>query len=467
MFLSFLASPSISPIYGIYEGSNFTYDPALFKYEALAILNGQKPYIDIYDHKGIWHLGIYILAMLISKQYGLLILEIISGAITIYFYIEAIRILTKSLTNRFIAIFFFMIIRFLVGTGATIGMWLLPFITMYIYFYLKAIKENKDNLFIYGSISLGLAVSFALNSRPVDMVYVWGGVFYIFFYLISEKKFSLLIKNAVAAFISFIIPVIVITIIAVSNGFFNEMVKSIFLDNFKYVARDDELLIEGIIFRVLSAILLLFYAFLYFVYKKHVADKRLNLFFFIMAVATFLPLIFTIKFFSHFLGVIPFAGASIVYFIESTPKENKIAKTLIFSLTGAASLVLSLTPLAYYTFGLGDFSYVRNEKDIDALLGAIPKEDRIDGNIYAVDCSCQVYHLLDVVGDAKYYCNQTWWSYGNPSIMDESLKYVKESKPKYIVLWKETLDERWEEALQSYSLINDEAARFFIYKINI
>ena len=256
VFFSLFASPAISPLYGVYEGSNFTYDPPLFKYEALAILNGQKPYIDLYDHKGIWHLGIYVLAMLISKQYGLFILEIISGTITIYFYIETVKVLTSSLTQRFTAIFFFGIIRFLVGQGATIGMWLLPFISIYLYFYLKAIKEDKENLFIYGSISLGLAVSFALNSRPVDMAYVWGGVFYILIYSIKEKKFSLLVKNAVAAFISFIIPVIVITIIAVANGFFNEMLEAIFLENFRYVSRSDELLIEGIVFRILSAILL-------------------------------------------------------------------------------------------------------------------------------------------------------------------------------------------------------------------
>lgn len=466
VFFSLFASPAISPLYGVYEGSNFTYDPPLFKYEALAILNGQKPYIDLYDHKGIWHLGIYVLAMLINKRYGLFILEIISGAITIYFYIECIKVLTSSLTQRLIALFFFGIIRFLVGQGATIGMWLLPFIAIYLYFYLKAIKEDKDGLFIYGSVSLGLAVSFALNSRPVDMTYVWGGVFYILMYSAKEKKFSLLIKNSLAAFISFIIPVIVITIIAIANGFFVEMLEAIFLENFRYVSRSDELLVEGIVFRILSAALLALYIILYLIYKKNVSHKRLNTFFLVMAIATFLPLAFTVKFFSHFLGVIPFAGASLIFFIEASPKENGLIKKLFLSFSGVIAFSLSLTPVLYYTVGIGDFSYSRNEKDIKALLNSIPEEDRVNGNIYAVDCSCQVYHLLDVVGEAKYYCNQTWWSYSDASIMEESLTFVKETKPKYVILWKNTLDERWEKALDEYTLIDESAARFYIYKIN-
>lgn len=468
IFLSFFASPSISPLYGVYEGSNFTYDPALFKYEALAILNGQKPYIDFYDHKGIWHLGIYVLATLISKDYGLLVLEIISGTIAIYFYLETVKVLTTSLKQRHIAIFIYIIIRFLVGTGATIGIWLLPFVAGYLYFYTKAIKESKDDLFIYGSIFLGLTVSFALNSRPVDMVYVWGGVFFLVFYSIKEKKRYLLIKNALAAFVSFIIPTAIISLIAISNGFYGEMLNAMFLDNFKYIAREKgDLMIEQIVFRIVSSLILAIYVLVYFLYKKKEEGNKLNLFMLIMGVSSFLPLSFTIKFFSHYLASIPFVGVSIIYYIESSSKSRKYKEIGFMVLTSIASFVLSLTPLVYYTFGLGDFQYSKNEKDITALLNSIKEEDRVNGNIYAVDCSCQVYHLLGVIGDAKYYCNQTWWSFDNPSIMENTLTYVKENRPKYVVLWKETLDEKWEDALSGYTLVDDSAERFFIYKINI
>lgn len=466
ILLSLFASPAISPIYGIYEGSSFTYDPALFKYEALAILEGQKPYIDFYDHKGIWHLGIYILAVLINKQYGLLILEMISGSIAIFFYLETIKVLTSSLVQRHIAVFYFIIIRFIVGTGMTIGILLLPFVAIYFYFYLRAVKEQNDNLFIWGSVFLGLSVSFALNSRPLDIVYAWGGAFFLIAYSIKEKKYPVLIKNAVAAFVAFIIPVIVITIISLENGYFNEMIQSVLLDNFRYIGRGNGVPIDQIMFRLLSALVAGMYIFFYF-YRKKSNGTILNLFIFVAGFSAFVPLVFMIRFFSHFVASTPILGASIVYFIESAPKENKTIKKIFVSLTGALAAILSLTPMVYYTFGLSDFQYSKNERDINALLTSIPEEDRQNRNIYAVDCSCQVYHLLGVVGDAKYYCNQTWWSYDDPAIMGEAIEYVRESKPKYVILWKQTLDEKWEDALESYTMIDDSAERFFIYKINI
>lgn len=465
IFFSFLASAAISPVYGIYEGSNFTYDPALFKYEALAILEGQTPYIDFYDHKGVWHLGIYVLAMLISKDYGLIILEIISGTIVIFFFLETIKTLTSSLIERHIAIFYFAIIRFLVGTGATIGMWLLPFAMIYLFFFVKALKENKENLFVIGSIFLGLTVSFALNSRPLDMIYVWGGVFFLLVYCIKEKRIPLLIKSGAVAFVSFVIPVIVISIIAAANGYFNEMFHAVFLDNFAYISKNNVAVSDQIMCRILAVIALAIYVLLYFIKRKKEADK-LNLFFFISGVSAFIPAILMVKFFSHFLVVTPLVALTIVYYIDSLQRENLILKKIFISLSGVAALALSLAPVAYYTFGLGDFSYSKNVKDAEALLASIPKEDRISGNIYAVDCSCDVYNLLGVVDNTKYYANQTWWSYDNPSVMEESLEYVKTTKPKYVVIWKETLNEKWEEALQPYTLINDTAERFFIYKTN-
>lgn len=466
VILSFIASSAISPLYGAYEGSNFTYDGALFKYEALSILKGNKPYIDVYDHKGFFHLGVNILGVLINKDYGLLILEIVSGSIAIFFYLETIKEVTKSKILRALSLLLFAVIRLIAGAGNTIGIWLTPFIAIYYFFYVKALKKNKKNYFYFGSLFLGLTMALALNSRALDMTYVWGGAVFLLVTSIREKKWSEFFKNAGVALLSFVSACSVFIVIAASNGFLPEMIKATILDNFIYVGRVKGALIDQYLMEVICFLLLTTYVSLYLLSRKKEIKDELTLFVFVSGVSCFLPLTFLIKFFSHFLAAIPLLGISLVYLLEAFLKNFEKVKKVIFGIFSIMTFFLLLTPVIYYSTGLADFAYSKNEKDIAALKLAIPESERKDNEIYVIDCSCSVYLYLDVVTDSKYYCNQTWWSYDNESVWGESMQYVKEHTPKYLVVWKGSEEKLDSEIKTLYSVISSDAARFSVYKLN-
>lgn len=464
--LTMIASSSLSPVYGPYEGSNFTYDGALFQYEALSILKGNKPYLDIYDHKGLFHLGINILGVLINKDYGLIVLEIVSQTISIFFFVKTIKQISPSKRIKAITILFFMFVRLLAGAGNTIGIWLTPFIALYYFFFVKGLKNGENIWFYFGSILLGITAGLALNSRALDMVYVWGGVIFLFVLSIKEKTWKEFFKNIGIVATSFILVCSIFAIITATNGYLKEMLEATIIDNFIYVGRQNGALLDEIFMKIICVLLLTLFSIVFFAYKNKVSDKKMNLFVFISGVSAFLPLIVLIKFFSHFLASIPLMGLSIAYFIDAFPKENKVLKNTFLGVFSSLSVVLLLTPLVYYTVGLGDFSSKKNDLDVIALNNAIPESERNDNEIYVIDASCAVYLYLDVVTDCKYYCNQTWWSYDNENVFDISMDYVKSHTPKYLVVWKESEPKLDASIKALYTKINDEAARFVIYRLN-
>ena len=144
-----------------------------------------------------------------------------------------------------------------------------------------------------------------------------------------------------------------------------------------------------------------------------------------------------------------------------------VSKMIPLSLFAIGTLLLSvLTPTLYYTTGVGDFSYAKNKQDETILLTTIPEEDRDGEKVFAIDCSCAVYLALDVTAEQRFYANQSWWALDNENVLKETITFIKEKSPKWLIVAKdeESLT-NYEDALLSYELVSEEASRFYIYRL--
>ena len=108
-----------------------------------------------------------------------------------------------------------------------------------------------------------------------------------------------------------------------------------------------------------------------------------------------------------------------------------------------------------------------SEDKLEALLElTIPEEDRDGEKVFAIDCSCAVYLALDVTAEQRFYANQSWWALDNENVLKETITFIKEKSPKWLIVAKdeESLT-NYKDSLLSYELVSEEASRFYIYRL--
>ena len=467
--ISLTSSDSISPIFGTFHGDSFSADGVLFMYDAKAILQGKTPYLEVFDHKGLYHIGINILGLLINEAFGVFILEIIFQAITLFVVFEMLHMMEMSIIEKAVAIGFFLVLRLVIGGGNAIGTWLLPFVAAYLYFYSRALKESKDSYFIVGSIFLGIEIALALNSRLLDAVYSYGGLIWFLMYAIKNRKMKVFWMNALIAFGSFAIVTGVFVAVAASGGYFAEMAEAALLENFIYIGRTENFPLDQVFFRIGSGLLVLIAILFERLEKRWGANIVIKNLLLTLMLSIFVPCIFLGRYLSYLTGGLPIFAVWFGYFFHAIPKGKVavVSKLIPLSILSVGTILLSsLTPTLYYTTGVGDFSFSKNKQDETVLLATIPEEDRNDKDVFAIDCSCAVYLALDVTAEQRFYANQSWWALDNENVLKETITFIKEKSPKWLIVAKdeESLT-NYGDALLSYELVSEEASRFYIYRL--
>ena len=440
-------------------------------YDAKAILEGKTPYLEVFDHKGLYHIAVNMLGLLINEAYGVFILEILFQGVTIFVTIEILRLMEMSIIEKALSIGFFVTLRLTIGGGNTIGTWLLPFVAIYLYFYFLALKEKKDSYFIVGSIFLGIEVALSLNSRLLDAIYSYGGLVWFLMYAIKNHRMKVFWINAFAAFGSFLVVTSVFAIVALSGGYFAEMAEAALLENFIYIGRTSNFPLDQVFFRIGSGLFALIAILCERLEKKWGADTITKNLVLTLMLSVFVPCIFLGRYLSYLTGGLPIFALSLGYFFHAISKGKKeiVSKMVSLSVFAIGTLLLSvLTPILYYTTGIADFSYSKNKQDETALLETIPEEERTGKEVFAIDCSCAVYLSLDVTSEQRFYANQSWWAIDNDDVLKETIAFIKEESPKWLIVAKdeESLT-NYEECLLSYELVSEEAARFYIYRLRV
>ena len=80
---------------GVFFIKDMNVDSNLFRYEASLWLAGRTPYLDFYDHKGLYHVAVDALGLLIGggSRYGIFALEILVSCLNLYFLARSVRLI--------------------------------------------------------------------------------------------------------------------------------------------------------------------------------------------------------------------------------------------------------------------------------------------------------------------------------------------------------------------------------------
>lgn len=237
MLFTFLFSTTTSPLY---EGWRFWYggDSAIFQEMGLCILYGKTPYVDFFDHKGPLLFFPQALGLLISKQWGIMLLQTIILTISLILYYKTIILFTTKKIKIYAILLLILFILFTYyQRGNTSEEWCLPALSASIFLFFK--RQRKRNAIRTSDwIFYGVCIGYIFMIRANSSAPIVGLLCYYLFELIREKQYKQCIKNICLLFFSIISFVVITTTlfyISYGKAATFEMLYGTFVFNFLYL----------------------------------------------------------------------------------------------------------------------------------------------------------------------------------------------------------------------------------------
>ena len=108
---------------------------------------GRVPYVDFYDHKGLFPWGINALASFMGGRYALFFLEVLATSSIFYFLDLSLREAGMgAVSYLFAAASLFTFFHCVMGADNQEGDWVLPFVAASFYFFVRGIVRSEGNL---------------------------------------------------------------------------------------------------------------------------------------------------------------------------------------------------------------------------------------------------------------------------------------------------------------------------------
>jgi hypothetical protein len=436
---------SLSPLYPLNNYDYMNGDSNLFRYYAWLWLQGRTPYRDFYDHKGLYHLAVDALGLLIGRgsRYGIFFLEVLASSCNLFFLARAVRLLKGDEARfRSAAYLGYAALFSILGQGNSEGEWILPISTLFVYFYLRAIVRKNAQDFVIGSFFMGLEVGLAFNSRPLDAL--WGGMGALYFVIRhyrEHEKSPFLLLNMLSAIIGCLIPFAIFYPIAYHGGYLDEMFDAMFLASNHYWKRHfTEVNVLYILNRAAALAGLVYALFLHHYAKKNPeSESAIGTFFFTMEVGVSCLYLLVLGFFHYFQSGFTFFILAFLYAWDLLPfkagKRPIYTKIAVGLLSTCVSVYACLYVIGYYTIGLGDFSYRGSAEVAEVIKRDIPDNEWKEGKVFAIDCDPAVYLDAETVVQERF-CSYTYaWSKDNPKVTPEIRAYLTSSNhPDYLLV---------------------------------
>jgi hypothetical protein len=384
-------------------------------------------------------LAVDCLGILIGGRYGVWFLEIVYSFVAILFLLRTVRLISGNSARIYgLALAIFLILRATVGVGNLEGEWVLPFVSLFVFFDSKALVSSKKGYFLWGSFFMGLEVGLSMNSRPLDAI--WGGagaVYYLVYWLRHRKNWDLLF-NVSMAILGCALPFAVIFPLALQGGYLSAMEEAIWVQGSSYTWRSDTpvttWLCRSMIFFYLLAVIGLFIL----EQKKATQKTEIPIFFLVIAVTTSLIYLPVIRFYNYIWSGLSFYAVSLSYsflYLDKVCKKVSLSKTFMGFCLFAYLVWDACSTGCYYGNGLRDFSYASSEAIEDDVVMTIPLLDReTPGQVFALNCDAAVYLDGGITATERFYCSQSWWNVDNSEVNREVRSYlISSSRPKWLL----------------------------------
>ena len=411
-------------------------DPATFVIMGKEMAAGKIPYVEIFDHKGLYIFYITFLYAYLGKFWIFLFMSLCM-TVSLVFFVFALKELELSTRTILVGAMFFMgLYIFFAQFPGDADLIVMVGMLMF-YFYIKGYKRSNDTYYLVACLLAGVSAGIAMNIRPSDAML---GFAFMVFYLvkcITEKKIGIMLRDAVLCLVALAVTALPAYVHAYSGHFLNEMVDAVFLSNFKYLgsASDKSVVLvwtsRAIVVGIFASLILLWF----FKNKEYKLEETL----FIVIVSSILLVIqFAIALFAHYLiSVSGFIALALVITINKyhlLDEDKKSAKPITYAMLGGYCLSLVFNPALY----LSHLS--RDQADIAYIKQTISEEDRKEHTfLFSVYPGLYLNTGIDIIYpdfNAQLYHMQLSEEFNQEKLS----AFVQSSQVKYFVTRKELKD---------------------------
>ena len=412
-------------------------DPATFVIMGKSMAMGKIPYVEIFDHKGLYIFYITFLYAYLGKFWIFLFMSLCM-TVSLVFFVSALKEL--ELNNRTILVgsmFFMGLYIFFAQFPGDADLIVMVGMLM-LYFYIKGYKRNNDTYHLIACILAGVSAGIAMNIRPSDAML---GFAFMVFYLVKrilEKKIGIMLRDAALCLVALALTALPAYIHAYSGHFLNEMVDAVFLSNFKYLgsASDKSVLLvwlsRAIVVGIFGGLILLWF----FKHKEYKLEETM----FILIISGILLVIqFAIALFAHYLiSVSGFIALALVITISKyhlLDEDKKSAKPITYAMLGVYCVSLVFNPALY-------LSHVsRDQADIAYIKQTISEEDRKEHTfLFSVYPGLYLNTGIDIIYpdfNAQLYHMKLSEEFSQAKLSE----FVQSNQVKYFVTRKELKDD--------------------------
>lgn len=244
-----------SPLNPFTENAVTGTDSSVFKYIGWRMTNGEVPYKDMFDHKGILLYFINYLGTLISFHRGVWIIEYFFMFISLVLAFKIFRKFCSSKSSLIAILLTFAPLYNYFEGGNLTEEYALPFIILGLYIFIDFFTNtdkylskniNKKNLIDFnGSFfnfkvficGISFACTFFLRQNMISLWIVFCIAILIF--CLYKKLYKEILKFIVSFLLGLLLITVPIMIYLCANGAFNDFIEDFFTFNFMY-STDEE-----------------------------------------------------------------------------------------------------------------------------------------------------------------------------------------------------------------------------------
>ena len=440
-FIELFASVSTSPLYpAAYAYNDVSIDPNFFLFAGQLLREGKTPYVDFFDHKGLYVflLNAAGLSLNIGK-FGVFLLQVVFYAATLTLLYEAMRELGYGKRGILTTTCLFFIGSVACYGGNHTGEWLLPWGALIVFFFARAYARNSEKYYLLAVFAGGLQAGFSFNSRPSDAM--WGlavCLAYFIHYLRKQKKDLGLLYAIGLAFLGFALPFAVTIPMSIAGGYTETMIKAVIVQNIVYVSGHEQSF--RWFYHLLVGLWLL--CGLGMTVYRFRRQKKGDLHFFLLCnllIGGGVNLLIA-RYTHYYISAFPVMALEIVSFLALLKGKRfdfaeRKPRFVLDGILSGGGLVLGVVILALsYTVGWFDFSTSMEARIESSIRATIPDADlKTLDRVYCLDTNVSVYLNNGIRVSTNTYTFQTWWALDNKDVGPTVLKYLQEKKPTWII----------------------------------
>ena len=430
---------------------NWYGDEGIYQTLGIAISRGELLYRDIFDNKP--PLLYFLYSLVNSDQFLIRLLSLVFGLLAIIVFYKLAEKILNNLRVSFIATIIFATLFGLPLIEGNIAnaenFMLLPNILAGLFVF-KSISETSQNKKLKLEILAGLIIGISFLFKVVAIFDFAAFFVFLFFsnysnkFLDIFKKENLLreIKNLLPFAISFLTPIVLVTLFFTINGAFSYFLKAVLFNNVGYVSYGNKFIIpQGLLILKLS-MLLLFSAFLF--YKRKVLNPGFVFISLWLAFSLF-DAFFSQRPYTHYVLVLLPSFSLLVGFFLLNNKASKLSGVIVISTFIAVllSFTFFVKTIFYYqnfiSFVLGQKSVAKYQSFFDGntpndyvVASFINLYAKSSDNIFIWGNNAQVYKLTEKLPPGRYSVAYHITSYKDG--IENTRNGLKASKPRFIII---------------------------------